>query len=56
MAKEHLISERGRALILASAVLDNHLLDPDEDIVILARQLTRAQEAIDELERRLKAA
>lgn len=41
------ISERGRALILAAAVLDRPNADPDDDIAVLARQLTRAQEEID---------
>jgi hypothetical protein len=50
---EHLISERGRALIIAAAVLDRHDLDPDDDIVVLARQLTRAQEALEQLKRGL---
>jgi hypothetical protein len=48
--QESLISERGRALIIASSILDN----PDSDIVVLARQLTRAQEEIDQLKRDLK--
>lgn len=52
--KGHLISERGRALILASAILDNQKFDPDEDISVLARQLNRAQEEIDKLQRDLK--
>ena len=42
------ISERGQALIIAAAVLDRPNADPDDDIAILARQLTRAQEEIDE--------
>lgn len=45
------ISERGRALILAAAVLDRPNADPDDDIAILARQLGRAQEEIDSLQR-----
>lgn len=48
---EHLISERGRALILASAVLDRPNADPDDDIAVLARQLTRAQEEVEQLMR-----
>ncbi len=55
MAK-HLIDERGRALILAAAVLDRHFGDPDDDLAVLARQLTRAQEQIDELTRKLTGA
>jgi len=43
------ISERRRALILAASLLDNPDLDPDADIVVLARQLTRAQEEIEAL-------
>jgi hypothetical protein len=51
---EHLISERGRALILAAAILDRPDADPDDDVAVLARQLTRAQEEIDNLQRELK--
>lgn len=43
----HLISERGRALIIAADVLDRSDGDPDGDIAILARQLQRAQEEIE---------
>lgn len=49
--KEYLISERGRALIIAAAVLDRPNADPDDDLAVLARQLTRAQEEIDSLTR-----
>lgn len=49
MSERDLISERGRALILAAAVLDRPSADPDDDLAILARQLTRAQEEIDKL-------
>jgi hypothetical protein len=48
---KHLISERGRALIIASTVLDRSDVDPDSDLAVLARQLTRAQE---ELERKIR--
>jgi hypothetical protein len=51
---DHLISERGRALILAAAILDRPNTDPDSDLVIMARQLTRAQEEIDSLEQKYK--
>lgn len=50
----HLISERGRALILAAAILDRPSGDPDNDLAVLARQLTRAQEEIDEWARKYK--
>lgn len=52
--EEHLISERGRALILAAAILDRPHADPDDDLAVLARQLTRAQEEIDGLKRKVK--
>ena len=52
--KEYLISERGRALILAAAALDRPNADPDDDIAVLARQLTRAQEEIYDLQRAVK--
>jgi hypothetical protein len=45
----NLISERGRALILAAAVLDRPNADPDDDMAVLARQLIRAQEEIESL-------
>ena len=51
---EHQISERGRALILAAGILDRPHADPDDDLAVLARQLTRAQEEIDSLQRELK--
>lgn len=51
---EYLISERGRALILAAAILDRPGGDPDDDLAVLARQLTRAQEEIDNLTRECK--
>lgn len=54
MAIEPLISERGRALILAAAILDRPNADPDDDIAVLARQLTRAVEEIDKLKAELK--
>lgn len=47
MNEDHQISERGRALILAAAVLERPNADPDDDLAVLARQLTRAQEEID---------
>lgn len=47
------IGERGRALIMAAAVLDRPNVDPDDDLTILARQLTRAQEALDITKRAL---
>lgn len=49
-----MISERGRALILAAAILDRPNADPDDDLAILARQLTRAQEEIDKLNGKVK--
>ena len=51
---ENLISERGRALILAAAILDRPSGDPDDDLAVLARQLNRAQEEIDNQTRELK--
>lgn len=45
------ISERGQALILAAAILDRPNADPDDDLAVLARHLTRAQETIDALEK-----
>jgi hypothetical protein len=44
---EYLISERGRALIIAAAVLDRSNADPDDDIAVLARQLIVANEEIE---------
>lgn len=46
MSKENQISERGRALILAAAVLDRPNADPDDDIAVLARQFNRAHEEL----------
>jgi hypothetical protein len=42
-------SERDRALVLAGSILDRPNGDPDDDIAVLARQLTRAQEEIEHL-------
>jgi hypothetical protein len=39
--------ERSRALALANAILDRPDMDPDDDLVVLARQLIRAQEEIE---------
>jgi hypothetical protein len=50
---ERLISERGRGLILAAAILDDPLIR-DDDLVVLARQLTQAQEEIDTLTRQIQ--
>lgn len=46
-----MISERGRALIIAAAVLDRPNADPDDDIAVLARQLMRAQEELEAMKR-----
>lgn len=54
MKNSYLISERGRALIIAAAILDRPNADPDDDIAVIARQLNRAQEEIDVLERKYK--
>lgn len=43
------ISERGRALILAAAVLDRPNADPDDDLAILARWLSRCAYENDRL-------
>jgi hypothetical protein len=42
--KVPIVGERDRAVTLANRVLDNTGLDPDSDIVVLARQLLRAAE------------
>lgn len=46
-ADKPMVSERGRALILAAAVLDRPNADPDDDMAVLARQLNRAHEAAE---------
>ena len=50
---EHQISERGRAMIIAAAVLDrSSSADPDDDLAVLARQLNRANEEVERLRKR----
>jgi hypothetical protein len=51
MSTQSRITERGQALILAAAILDRPQADPDDDLAVLARQLTRSQESIDALEK-----
>lgn len=43
------VSERGKSLILAANILDRPNADPDDDLAILARQLTRCAEENDRL-------
>lgn len=50
----NLISERGRALIVAAAVLDRPNADPDDDMAILARQLSRCAYENEQLKAAVK--
>lgn len=45
-------TEREQALAIATAILDRTFGDPDGDIMVLARQMLRAQEEIDRLKRK----
>jgi hypothetical protein len=43
--------EADYALLLANKILDRINADPDDDLAILARQLLRARERLDKLEK-----
>ncbi len=45
------ISERKRALLLAAKILDRPNADPDDDLALLARQLSRACDEMHQLEK-----
>ena len=47
------MDERENAIKVAHAVLDQPWRDPDDDISVLARQLLRANEAVDALNAKL---
>jgi hypothetical protein len=47
----HDTSEKYRALILATTVVGRPNADPDDDIVVISRQLLRSEGEIDRLQR-----
>jgi broad specificity phosphatase PhoE len=49
------MTEREQALKLAARILDRYGVDPDDDLGILARQLTRAHERAEKLHAALEA-